>query len=159
MKKNLFLFLFFVGMCVLPQQTHAAKLYAVSASQTISVGQDVVVDWYVDTENIPINVVSGDIRFTSDTLQLSSITPAGSPINLWITSPSLSSPGIISFSGGIPSGITGAKILLMRTAFTGIKTGVAAFAIGNDSITLENNGFATKDPLLFTPIQFPIISQ
>ena len=146
-----------LGIFAAPHFASAARLYAVSAEQTVTAGQTVVIEWYLDTQNVPVNVVSGSIDFTSDTLALENITAADSAVSLWVVQPSLTAPGVISFSGGIPTGISGTSVPLLRTTFLASKTGTAALALGTDSQVLDNDGHATPETVSFTPVQFSIL--
>ena len=95
MKKKTIAILFSLmtlGVFAAPRPADAARLYAVSAEQTVSVGQTVVVEWYLDTQDVPLNVISGSIDFTSDTLGLVSVTGADSAVSLWVTQPALTAP-------------------------------------------------------------------
>ena len=149
--------IFSLGIFAAPHFASAARVYAVSAEQTISVGQTIVVEWYLDTEGVPVNVVNGSILFSSGTLSLANITAADSAVSLWVTQPALTAPGVVSFSGGIPAGIEGSAIPLLRTTFLSIKTGTAALALGTESEVLENDGHATPETLTFVPVQFSIL--
>ena len=162
MKKKTIAILFSLmtlGVFAAPRPADAARLYAVSAEQTVSVGQTVVVEWYLDTQDVPLNVISGSIDFTSDTLGLVSVTGADSAVSLWVTQPALTAPGVISFSGGIPAGISGAAVPFLRTTFRSIKTGTAALALGSDASAYASDGHATEEALTFQPLQFSIFPQ
>ncbi len=71
------------------------------------VGTPVRVDLLLDTQGGDINAVAGSVVFPADRFTLQKITDGNSLVSLWITPPSASAAGTVSFAGITPGGYAG----------------------------------------------------
>ena len=82
--KILFVTILFVSALIFSARANAATIYAGSASETVSAGQTFVVDWYMDSNNQPVNVINVGFTFSTSTIKLVDISTAGSGVSLWV---------------------------------------------------------------------------
>ncbi len=93
-----------------PHATHGATIRAqVNGNSTTQKAESVQI--FIDTEGKEINVVDGVITIDTDPANIQYINLGGSSLTLWPNKPSLEKNNI-SFTGGIPNGISGKDILL-----------------------------------------------
>lgn len=157
--KILFVTILFVSTLVFSMHANAATIYAGSASETVSAGQTFVVDWYMDSNNQPVNVINVGFTFSTSTIKLVNISTAGSGVSLWVKNPTESLPGTITALGGVPAGVMSNRVSLFRTTFLAVESGVATFSLVPGSQTLRSDGFGTSDNLKFTPITFSVLDK
>src|SRR4051812_5031155 len=74
------------GLCILmfgiSNRASAATIFSQAANQDVYAGQTFVLDWYLDTENKPINAVDLGLSFSTDTLEVVDASTGNSLINL-----------------------------------------------------------------------------
>lgn len=129
------------------------------ASQSVYQGDTFSVDWFLDTEGKSINVVDANIQYSLDTLQVVENSTGNSGIILWVSEPTVDTrAGTISFSGGIPGGISGNHIPILRTTFRAKTMGNATISPTNLTYVLENNGSGSKLEIKTVPLSFAILS-
>ncbi len=98
----------------------------------------------VNSAGKPINAAEGTISFNPNELSVVSIDKSGSIFNLWVTEPTFSnSAGTISFSGGLPSGYTGAAGTVFNINFRTTSAGTARVSMTSGSV-LANDGMGTN---------------
>lgn len=98
-----------LGIFFLPLFVDAISITA-KVGKEVRAGDVFVVDVIANTEGQNINTIEGDILFSDRTknFEVQDVSLAGSALTMWPRRPSLSQAGDqISFSGGIPGGITG----------------------------------------------------
>ncbi len=134
----------------------AATLTALSAQETVVKGDTVVVEWFLDTEGQMVNVIDASITYSPQTLEVVSLSTANSAATLWTMQPSITGPGVISFMAGIPAGVSGTRVPILRATVRAISVGDAAFSIQNNAQALLSDGVGTKVPLLSTPVVFAV---
>jgi len=127
------------------------------AQQQVSTGESFDMQWAIDTQGTSINVVEGTIYFTLETLTLSDIVLGDSAFTLWVEAPHLVEPGVIKFVGGIPSGITGSQVALMRTLFDAKSAGTATVTLSTDTVAMRADGVATPVRVGMNPVTFSIL--
>lgn len=112
-----YVLLFLVSIA--PQLSHAMSL-TVSAQGTVHAKDVFILNVALDTEKQDINTVEGEITFTDSTknFEIRDVVVAGSALTMWPRKPSLSVKGdTISFTGGIPGGISGSVPLFKIIVF------------------------------------------
>ncbi len=135
----------------------AATLFSGSASQTVSEGQSFVIEWYLDTQNEPLNLLNLQLNFSSDTLRTVEASKGSSVLSLWLKEPAVDNEtGSIQFTAGAPGGFNGSQIPILRTAFLAKKTGRAQIALSPSSQALRNDGRGMPADLIFTPLVFVV---
>ena len=123
---------------VLPFITRAVSITA-KVSKEVRAGDTFVIDVIANTEGQNINTIEGDILFSDRTknFEVKDVSLAGSGLTLWPRRPSLSGTGDqISFSGGIPGGITG-EVPLFKIVVTTKQPG--EFRVGFGEISAYAN--------------------
>jgi hypothetical protein len=119
--------------------THAATLNLVPSVGSYKTGDTIRVKVSVSSTS-SINAVSGKISYPSDILSLTSISKAGSIVNLWAQEPSYSNnSGQASFEGVILSGYTGSSGTIITLTFKANLAGKANLKFASGSV-LANDG-------------------
>jgi len=136
-------FLFGIGLALLPQVAAAANLYFSPSSGTYSTGRNFTVSIRVDS-SASMNAASGVVIFSPDKLQVLSISKTGSIFNLWVQEPSFSnSDGNASFEGIVLNpGFSGDGKLISIT-FRDKSDGKANLSFSSGSV-LANDGLGTN---------------
>lgn len=137
----------------------AASMSLTVAQQSVAKGDTFVVEWYLNTEGVPINVVDATLYYSPETLVLQDAVTGSSVLSLWIEKPHIVEPGTIRLVGGIPAGVRGSKIPIVRTVFRATSTGRASIALGKDSKVVHSDGIATSAAISMTPVVFPVVPE
>lgn len=135
----------------------AATLSANVAQQQVYVGDTFAVEWFLDTQKYSVNLIDAVLAYSSETLEVVELSTGNSAFVLWANYPAIVQPGILSFTGGIPAGITGARVPVLRTVFRATAAGTATIAIPTPSQVLLNDGGATAQTLAMTPVVFDVL--
>lgn len=123
--------------------SYAASINFVPSVSSYSVGEAVRIRVAVSSDT-SINAVSAKVSYPSEILSLTSISKAGSIINLWAQEPSYSnSTGTASFEGVILNGYTGSGGTVVTLIFKAKAPGVATLKFLQASI-LANDGNGTE---------------
>ncbi len=135
-------FLFYFGST---QAAGAATLYLSPSAGTFSVGQTFSVSVYTSSSDQAMNAASATISFSSDRLEVSSVSKNGTIMSLWPVEPNFSNgSGAINFEGIILNpGYTGATGKLLTVNFKAKAEGEARVAISAGSV-LANDGYGTN---------------
>lgn len=97
----------------------------------------------INTENKPINTISGTIRVSSDKLRLTEVRYGNSIINLWVERPKLNvALGTITFAGGVPGGYNGSNGPILTFLAAARNSGIASVTLEDVSVLL-NDGLGT----------------
>ena len=135
----------------------AAVLYAGSASENISEGQSFVVEWFVDTQNEALNLLSLQLNFSPDTLEVLEISRGSSILSLWLQEPTADqTAGTITFTAGAPGGFNDSNVPILRTTLLAKKAGRAQISMSESSVALRHDGKGTPASLNFAPLVFVI---
>lgn len=130
-----------------PLYVHAASIYILPAEQSVSVGQTFTLTAYVSSPDQAMNAASGDISFTSDKLQVLSISKENSVMNLWIRDPSFTnsiSGGNVYFEGVVLNpGFVGTAGNLIAVTFQAVEAGNASISFSSGAV-LANDGNGTN---------------
>lgn len=135
------------GLILFPQAVFAASLYLSPSTQSMVVGQTIVVTVGVSSPSQALNAVSGDISFPSDKLQVLSISKQSSIVGLWVRDPSFTNSiagGDVHFEGIVLNpGFTGAAGPIIKVTFQAVAAGDAPISFSNGSV-LANDGNGTN---------------
>lgn len=134
----------FLSFIFFSLQVYAADISLSPASGLYTVGQNIAVTISVTGNIEPINAVAGQLNFSKDILQISSIVKDGSIIKLWAEEPTFSNKvGTINFAGVIFNGFSGTKGKVVTINFTAKRSGQASVLFTSGSV-LANDGDATN---------------
>jgi hypothetical protein len=132
-----------IAVLAVPHYTFAASLYLTPSSGNIVVGQEFTVSVLTDTEGASINTAESNITFTTNTLELVSVTQGSTFV---LPAPASPNKGTSSayFGGGIPNpGFSGKSGLLGVMTFRAKSAGAANINITRGNILL-NDGSGTQ---------------
>jgi len=108
---------FLCSLFLIASFVSAASLSLNPATGVYGSGQTFTVNVVVNTSGAAINAADGTIKFSPNELSVVSVTK-GSVFNLWTAEPTFSNTaGTISFSGGTPTGYTGASGAVLNITF------------------------------------------
>jgi hypothetical protein len=125
-------FLFFL---LLPASTFAATLSLSPSTGVYKTGQTFTVNVVVNTTSASVNASDGTVSFDPHALSVVAVTRSSSIFNLWTAEPAFSNAaGTISFSGGVPTGYTGAGGVVMSITFRSLNSGTAQVSLTNASV-------------------------
>ncbi len=123
---------------------HAASIELSPSGGSYNIGDTINVKVYTNTNSKAINAIAANIKFSPDTLSLSSISKTSSIINLWAQEPSFSNEdGVASFEGVILNGYTGSAGNAITLVFRAKAVGNAMIKFNTASI-LANDGNGTE---------------
>lgn len=148
---SLFIFSYFRKLClaVLLLSTcasiHAADIIISPSSGSYKVGSTFSASVMLSNNKDVINAVSSEITFTTDTLELVSVSKIGSILYLWAEEPAFSnSTGKASFEGGVTNpGYSLSSGKLLSLTFRVKKEGKGLVSINSGSV-LANDGSGTS---------------
>lgn len=122
----------------------AATLNISPSTGVYTIGSTFSVQVSVNTQGKSINAADGTLTFDSSELQVVSVSRAGSIFSLWTAEPSFSNAnGRVTFSGGSPSGYSGAGGNVMTVTFRVVSAGSSRVALSNASV-LAADGMGTN---------------
>jgi hypothetical protein len=132
--------LFFIGSSL----AFAASLNVSPNTGVYTSNSTFTVRVVVNSAGAPINAAEGTLSFNPRELSVVSVSRSSSIFNLWVTEPTFSnSAGTVNFSGGLPSGYTGAAGTIMSVTFRTIGSGTARLNFSSASV-LANDGRGTN---------------
>lgn len=135
-----------------------ASQLSVKIPTTVSVGDRISVDVFVDPQQVSINSVQSTILFSPEYLSFNGFSAQQSSIPVWVEEPKEKKSGVVSFSGVIPGGLdrlydplntSNHAIPIIRLFFITKKAGTVDFSFGESSV-LANDGRGTKTPVTTT---------
>lgn len=137
-------FSFFILVCGNIGVVSAASLYFSPASGNYKVGDNFSVSIYVSSSEQAMNAVSGFISFSSDKLEITSLSKINTTISLWVQEPSFSNnAGTVNFEGIVYNpGYTGKAGRVVTINFKTKKEGSAGISFSSSSV-LANDGQGT----------------
>lgn len=137
--------LIIASLLILPASSMAAELHLdrnpnafVREGDVFSIGVS------VETGKDIVNAIEGSLQF-SPSLILTDIHFKNSLIPLWISSPSETAKGVVSFAGLLPGGYQGNGTLFTLVFKALRKDPRASISFGNDTGIYRNDGLGTKD--------------
>ena len=124
-----------------PSYLHAATLSFYPPSSTQNVGSTFTLNVSVGSTDQAMNAASATVSFPKDTLEVVSVSKAGSIFSLWVQEPSFSnSAGTVTFEGIVLNpGFTGASAKIISITFRAKQEGGANVKFLSSSI-LANDG-------------------
>jgi hypothetical protein len=135
MKKIVLSIALFVTLIIPAFWAEASTLSLSPATGVYTTGSTFTVRVVVNTKGAAINAADGTLSFNPKELQVVSVSRASSIFNLWTTEPTFSnSAGTISFSGGSPTGFTGAAGTVMTATFRTLGAGSPRVTMSSGSV-------------------------
>lgn len=135
MKKIALSIALFVTLIIPAFWAEASTLSLSPATGVYTTGSTFTVRVVVNTKGAAINAADGTLSFNPKELQVVSVSRASSIFNLWTTEPTFSnSAGTISFSGGSPTGFTGAAGTVMTATFRTLGAGSPRVTMSSGSV-------------------------
>jgi len=126
------------------QLAGAASLNLTPTTGVYTVGGTFTMQVVVNTQGKTINAADGTITYNPNQLQVVSVSRGASIFTLWTAEPTFSNTsGQISFSGGLPSGFSGADGNVLSVTFRVLTAGTARVAVVNGSV-LAADGMGTN---------------
>jgi len=130
---SLLISFFFTGLI------YAADFDVIPSTGTFGVTQEFSVNIKIDSGGDSINAAQAKIQFSSNTLQVKSISKDGSIFNFWLQEPEFSNDtGIIEFIGGTPSGVSGGSLQALKINFIAKGVGSSDFSFLDAAITASD---------------------
>ncbi|MCX6797109.1 MAG: hypothetical protein NTX98_01360, partial [Candidatus Doudnabacteria bacterium] len=138
-------FLLFLGVGFGAKKAEAASLSVSPSSGSFQTGATFYVNFLVSSPNQAANAVSGVVSFSSENLEVVSLSKDGSLISLWVQEPSFSnSSGSINFEGIILNpGFSGDGGKVLTANFRAKAAGLGKISFVNGMV-LANNGQGTN---------------
>lgn len=144
-KKIYFILVF--SAIFLPGSVFASNVYIDTSHQEFFVGDSIMFNIRIDSENKNINAVEGSVLldYPTDSVSLIDINTSGSKFSLWPGKPLPSvSNTSISFAGGSPGGLYSKDAVIFNVVLKLQKTGQIVLTPENINVYL-NDGKGTKD--------------
>lgn len=110
--------IFILALFFMPVFSHAAVI-SVSSLNSVSAKDTTIMEVYLDAEEKTINTLDGEIILQDESggnFEVKDINLANSVFTMWPRSPSVEDGKKIYFSGGVPGGVKGSRLLLFRFA-------------------------------------------
>jgi hypothetical protein len=127
--------LLFGVLLAIPSFALAATMSVSPATGVYNVGNTFSVTVSMNTAGAAVNAADGTLSFNPKELAVVSVSRSSSIFNLWTAEPSFSnSAGTITFSGGSPSGFTGARGTIMTATFRTLTAGTPKLSMTSGSI-------------------------
>ena len=141
---SLSVIIFFIYCLISVDISYAANLSISPSSVITKVGKTFTVDLVVNNNIDAINAASAVVSFPSDSLQVTSISKAGSFITLWAEEPAFSNDkGTVILEGvALNPGFNKATGKIITITFKALQAGNVSVAIKSGSV-LANDGNAT----------------
>lgn len=134
-----FIVLLAIGVFAYSPAASAATLFIAPPSAEVGVGEKLTLDVKIDSEGVGLNAAQAVVRFPKDILEAVSLDKTGSAFSFWLEEPTFSNTdGVISFIGGIPYGVTGGSIQVLKITFTAKGTGSGSFTISDAAVTASD---------------------
>lgn len=146
--KNFFVSIFFIIVFLAffcCHEASAATLNINSDAVNLKVGDTSTLYVMLNSGGVAINNAEATIKFSTDLVEIISISRGGSIFNLWVEEPYFSNiNGLITFNGGLPNpGFTGSQGLLLSMVVKAKKAGQADFIFSSSAVR-ANDGLGTN---------------
>src|SRR3989338_8081775 len=139
-----FIVLFATGVFAYSPAASAATLFISPPSVEVGTGDKLTLDIKIDSEGVGLNAAQAVIRFPNDILEATGLDKTGSAFSFWLEEPNFSNAdGVISFIGGIPYGVTGGSIQVLKVTFTAKGTGSGSLTV-SDAAVAASDGSGTN---------------
>ncbi len=118
-----------------PAYSFAASLSVTPSTGVYKTGQTFTVNVVVNTAGVPVNASDGTVSFNPRELSVVAVSRMSSIFNLWTAEPAFSNAaGTVTYSGGVPTGYTGASGVVMTVTFRSLTSGTAHVTLTNASV-------------------------
>lgn len=141
MKKGIFLLS--IVYLLFAQSVSAATFRIGGTQNQVSVGEEVLVNIGIDTENARLNLFNVTLKLPDD-IEFVDFDSANSIISVWVRSPVFDpKTRTISLIGGVPGGALG-RVVLTSIKIRPRLPGTYHFLVAEDSEAYLNDGLGTK---------------
>jgi len=128
----------------LTKTADAAALRITPDTGVYQVGGTFTARVQIATQGESVNAAEGTVKFNPSELSVVSVTRSGSIFNLWVAEPTFSnSAGTVNFSGGVPTGYSGAVGNVLSITFR-VKNAGSPRVSFTDGSVLANDGRGTN---------------
>ncbi|MBP9715807.1 MAG: hypothetical protein KBD48_01275 [Candidatus Pacebacteria bacterium] len=142
-KKIIFSF-FFLFILFFTHSVFAAEISLIPSFTSYEVGDNIKVRVVLSSSGQSANAVSGNIKFSNNTLTLDSISKSNSIVTLWAVEPSFSNgAGTVDFEGVMLAGYSGSNGSVLTLNFKAKAAGTASASFTSSSV-LANDGEGTN---------------
>ncbi len=136
MKKSTFFGIFFAILFFGAVNAHAAVLGVLSENGSITAGSEFALNIKLDTETASANAVQTTLKYPKDVLEVVRADKAGSVFSFWLQEPVISSEnGMVSFTTGSTSGLSGKSLQVLRVVFRMKGNGIADVSLTDSAVT------------------------
>src|SRR3989338_7979275 len=111
----------------------AATLFISPPSVEVGTGDKLTLDIKIDSEEVGLNAAQAVIRFPNDILEATGLDKTGSAFSFWLEEPNFSNA-----DGGIPYGVTGGSIQVLKVTFTAKGTGSGSLTVSDAAVTASD---------------------
>lgn len=120
-------------------RAYGATLFLVPEKKTARVGEELIVDVKIKTEEVFINATQATIQFPEGILELTEAVKTGSAFSFWVEDPVISNEdGTLTFISGTSKGISGGSLQVLKLKFKILGTGIAELAITDAAVTASD---------------------
>lgn len=149
---------FLLGLLFLAGRAHAAQILFEGRTQNITVGEQYVLNVFLNTEGARINAIKGTLLFPEEFLRFRDVQDGNSIVNFWTEKPELRQSDGINFSGIIPGGYEGKRGFIFSVFFTAKKPGIGAMQLSEVKVLL-NDGKGTPAAVILSPFELSVTEQ
>lgn len=135
-----------LALCIFgASHTAYASTLSVNTNKTdVKTGGLFTANVMLDSTNVPINTIEGDLVYDHSMLTPERINIGDSFISFWVEKPSIKNTGSIHFSGIVPGGLTATNSEVFSVVFRAKVAGNTSITISNAALFI-NDGQGTKD--------------
>lgn len=138
-----------------PAVSFSADIFFDTQKSNFGINEEFLVKVFVDTENVSVNAIEGEVLFPVDILELKEVRDGNSSINFWIEKPKITSGESVVFSGITAGGFSGGDKYIFSLVFKSKKIGKGTVDL-KDIQVLINDGNGTKIDTKITPLVFSV---
>lgn len=142
--KNLFKISIIIFILSLSHAVFASTLSVVTNNQPVKTGGLFDVSIILNTDSNLINTIEGDLIYDKNLTSVEKINIGNSFISMWVEKPSLSTNGMLHFSGIVPGGVNLQKGEVFTVTMRANKIGDTKLSIDNANLYV-NDGIGSKD--------------
>jgi hypothetical protein len=157
---KLFYILFFIFLLFgFFKNVSAAELFCETERESYFLGDVLIIEAKINTEDEYINTVQTTLTWPKDILEIVDFNLGNSILTIQPDKPSINKEqGSVFFVGGIPGGFWGTKGLIAKLVFRAIKEGEGKIKFSNDSVVLLNDGLGTKTKVKTKDLNIKVLS-
>lgn len=135
MKKILFVTAIALSFFGYSDRVQAATLSVVPEGESIKANQEFALDIKLDTESASVNAVQATVRFPKDVLEVIRTDKTSSAFTFWLEEPAIDEAGIVRFTTGSTSGLSGKSLEVLRVVFRMKGSGSAEVSLVDSAVT------------------------